>query len=127
MVANVHVWRKLVEQIVGGIADEAMQRRAWLGSGPEVSSPDEMINGLLGDAEIEHFLNRSDNGLNEQQSEAGWRLVRLVSEFSKQLPHYPQFPDPMKIIDDPGWIEIRGAAAHFAEILSRRGAGHASE
>ena len=84
MTVDLNVWRELVKQAVGAIADEGFQRRAWFGIGPEEPSPDEDICQFLGDAAIEDFLNRSDTGLNGPQTEAGRHLVKLMHQLLAQ-------------------------------------------
>lgn len=77
-------WRKVVQQVVSGIADEETQRRAWFGVGREESSPDEDFNQFFGDAAIEEFLARKDNELNPQQLEAGRRLLEPACRRAEQ-------------------------------------------
>jgi len=108
-------WRKVVEQVVRGLADEDMQRRAWFGVGPEVSSPGEEFNAFFDDAAIEAFLARSDNGLSALQLEAGRNLVNQMLVYSERL---PECPDASEVFDDPVWSEIRRAAARFSKLLS---------
>lgn len=114
MPVDLKAWRKVVEQTVGGIADESLQRRSWFGLGPEVSSPDEEFNQLFGDAAIEEFLQRDDNGLNDLQAEAGRHLVKLMNDLLRQT---PQHIEPDDLIDDPRWQRIREAAARFSALL----------
>jgi len=116
MSVDMGTWRKVVEQIVKGIADEELQRRAWFGIGPEESSPDEMTNQFFGDAAIEEFLRRRDTRLNDLQIKSGKHLIILMNEFSKQT---PEVIDPSKAIDDPRWRQIREAAGRFSDLLSR--------
>jgi hypothetical protein len=114
MVMNLNAWRKVVEQVVGGIANEALQRRAWFGIGPEESSPDEEFCMFFDDAAIEAFLDRDDAGLDDKQVKAGKHLVKLMSELSDQTPEHIE---PEDLIDDPRWQEIRKAAALFHKLL----------
>jgi hypothetical protein len=119
MTVNISAWRKVVEQGVGGIADEREQRRAWFGIGPEESSPEETINQFFGDAAIREFLERKDSGLTDVQISAGWNLVSLMETLLKDLPKRGKFIDPSKLIDDPRWISIREVAAQFFAMLSK--------
>ncbi len=114
MAVDLKVWRKVVEDVVSGIADEALQRRAWFGVGPEESSPDEEFCQFFDDAAIEEFLDRGDTGMNEQQLKAGRHLTRLMRELSDQTPEHV---DPADLIDDPQWQKIREAAARFHTLL----------
>jgi hypothetical protein len=119
MSIDIDAWRDIVVQVVSGIADEDLQRRAWFGIGPEQSSPDEDFSQFFGDAAIEDFLKRTDNGLNDLQSEAGRHLVTLMRDLSRQTTEHIE---PANLIDDPRWKNIREAAARFSALLAAGGA-----
>jgi len=112
---DLNAWRSVVRQVVMAISDEKFQRRAWFGVGPEVSSPDEEFCKFFGDAAIEDFLKRSDNGLNKQQLDAGKHLLTLMRKLSDETPNHIQ---PSSLIDDPRWQEVREAAAQFSTLLA---------
>ncbi|HWD60179.1 MAG TPA: hypothetical protein VG308_17975 [Stellaceae bacterium] len=114
MAVDVKAWRRVVEDVVAGLADEAMQRRAWFGLGPEVSSPDDEFCMFFGDAAVEEFLERDDTGLGAGQRAAGRHLFKLMRDLSDQTPEHIE---PEALIDDPRWQEIRNAAARFAKLL----------
>ena len=114
MAIDVKAWRRVVEQTVDGLADEAMQRRAWFGLGPEESSPDEEFCMFFGDAAIEEFLEREDTGLTANQLEAGHHLVTLMRKLSDGTPDHIK---PADLIDDPRWQKVRQAAARFHKLL----------
>ena len=109
-------WRNVIKQVVDGIADESLQRRAWFGVGPEQSSPDDEFNQFFGDAAIEDFLKRDDTGLNDLQIEAGRHLTRLMRQLSKETPEHIE---PSNLIDDPRWRKIREAASRFSALLAK--------
>jgi hypothetical protein len=114
MPVDLSAWRKVIEQIVGGIADESYQRRSWFGLGPEISSPGEEFNRFFGDAAIKEFLQRDDTGLNDLQIEAGRHLVKLMHDLAKQTPEHIE---PADLIDDSRWKRVREAAARFSALL----------
>jgi hypothetical protein len=114
MAVDLKVWRTLVTEVVGELADENLQRRAWFGFGPEVSSPDDDMSAFFGDAAVEEFLDRDDTGLNETEIKAGRDLVKLMSELADRS---PEQIDPHDLIDDPRWQKIREAAARFHKLL----------
>jgi hypothetical protein len=114
MPVDLFAWRTVIQQVVDGIGDEALQRRAWFGPGPEISSPDEMFNQFFGDAAVAEFLDRNDNGLNNLQRQAGIRLTRLMRELSDQTPGHIE---ANQLIDDPRWQAIRTAAAKFLALI----------
>ena len=116
MTIDVPAWRRVVKSVVEGVADEAMQRRAWFGFGPEIASPGEHVDMLFGDVAIEEFLARTDTGLDELQIAAGWRLVARIEELLEEA-KAEEWMDPNYLIDDPRWRAIRTAAAEFAEGL----------
>lgn len=113
---NVTAWRRVVKGVVEGIVDEAMQRRAWFGAGPEIASPGEAVDQFFGDAAIEDFLARSDNGLDEAQTAAGRRLVALMEDLLKETKP-EEWMDPDYMIANPRWKAIRAAASEFATGL----------
>ena len=112
---NMDGWRTVIRQTVAGIADEAMQRRAWFGLGPEIDSPDETFCAFFGDAAFEEFLQRDDTDWSDTQLEAGRRLLELMQRLSDETPEHIE---PADLIDDPRWINIREAAAHLSALLS---------
>ena len=114
MAVDLDTWRNVVKQVVGGIADEALQRRAWFGIGPEVSSPDEEFCQFFDDVAIEEFLARADTGLDAKQLKAGKQLLKLMRELSDQTPEHIM---PSDLIDDPRWRKIRETAARFHKLL----------
>lgn len=111
---DVGAWRRMVEGVVRSIADDAMQRRAWFGIGPEVSSPDEAFCQFFDDAAIEEFLARGDNGLTEIQVAAGVKLMEMMDKLSRETPKSIR---PEDLIDDPRWERIRVAADEFSRLL----------
>jgi hypothetical protein len=119
MPIDLNSWRNVIKQVVDSIADENLQRRAWFGIGPEVSSPNDEFNAFFGDAAIVEFLARDDTGLNDLQRAAGRYLAQLMSDLSKQIPDYIE---PCGLIDDPRWKKIREAAARFSALLATRNA-----
>jgi hypothetical protein len=119
MPTDIRVRRRLIEQVVSGIADEGMQRRAWFGIGSEESSPDEEFNQFFSDAAVDEFLARNDTGLNEAQMKSGKRLVAMMRKLSDQTSSHMK---PEDLIDDPRWQKIRKAAAEFSALLTARSA-----
>ena len=117
MSLDVAAWKGVIKQVVGGLADEAAQRRAWFGTGPEVSSPDDDFCAFFGDVAIEDFLERDDAGLTAKQREAGLHLVSLMRALARETPTHI---DPAQLIDDPRWQRVREAAARFSASLSER-------
>lgn len=118
MSVDVRAWRKSLLDVVDSIADEELQRRAWLGSGPEEWSPDEAFCQYFGDAGAEEFLERADTGLSQDQLQAGRELTALMRQLSHETPAHIR---PADLIDDPRWREIRQSAARFRALLLKTG------
>ncbi len=114
MAVDLKNWRTVVKQVVGDLANESLQRRAWFGVGPEESSPDEDFCQFFGDAAVEEFLDRRDAGLSHEQREAGRYLLQLMREIAAQL---PQHVEPASLIDDPRWEKVRKAAQRFHQLI----------
>jgi hypothetical protein len=118
MPVDMRAWRKALFEVVDSIADEELQRRSWLGSGPEEWSPDEAFCQYFGDAGAEEFLGRTDTGLSQRQIEAGRELTALMRQLSDETPAHIK---PADLIDDPRWRKIREAAARFRVLLLKTG------
>jgi hypothetical protein len=116
MTVDINVWRQRVKEVVEGIADEALQRRAWFGAGPEEYTPAEAVEMFFGNAAMEEFLARADNGLDDAQTAAGWRLFTLMDSLTRGT-KAEHWTDPSYLIDEPRWKVIRAAAAEFAKAF----------
>jgi hypothetical protein len=108
-------WKANIIGVLERIADERYQRLAWFNNHPEVSSPDELINQLLGDFQFEKFVTLNECRLCGHAHDS-------ISEFTNSLIIFcdstPQFLNPFEIIDNPSWIKIRQAAAVVLRCLS---------
>lgn len=109
-------WKSRVRSVLERIADENYQRQAWFNQHAEVSSPDELINQLLGDFRFEDFVNARDIGLSHGQRDAARKCLELLKSFCAQTPEHL---DPSKIIDDARWIKIRKAAKEVLRVLEK--------
>jgi hypothetical protein len=115
MTVDLHHWRKMLEDVVESIADEGLQRRAWLGADPEVWSPDEAFCQFFDDADDDDFLGRDDTGLSKRQIKAGLELAALMRALSDATPDHTK---PADLTDDPCWRKIRRVAARFHRLLT---------
>ena len=112
MATDFDAWRAVVVGVVGGLADEASQRRSWFGIGTEISSPAEEFNYFFSDAAVDEFVEQAM--LDDPTRLAGRYLVKLMRRLSSET---PDDIDPALMIDDPRWIEVRMAAADFLKLL----------
>ncbi len=108
------IWRGRVKQAVRGLADEAMQRRGWLGIGPEESSPTEDICQLVDDTDFEKYLDTANAGYTTKQVEAGKQLLIMIQQFPHKVRDKIK---PEELINDPRWVKIRDAAKNFLTLL----------
>lgn len=103
-------WRHVVFDAIEAVSNLDLQKRAWFGVGTEQSSPDEMINQLLGDAALEDFLRLESNDMSEEQIRVGWELLRETNLF---VDGTPDFLKPADVINDLRWVNIRMLATAF--------------
>lgn len=108
-------WRENVREAVEALADEELQRRSWLGNGPEVYDPIEAFEQFFTDADAEGFFKRSDNGLSLPLSKAFAALLVEMEQLEKigATSWHPQ-----KLVDDVRWIAVRRKAASVFQLLA---------
>jgi hypothetical protein len=102
--------RGLLKEALSLLSDEAYQRRAWLGVGPEVSSPDEMVNDLLGYLDLKAYVSAEVS----RSSLAGETEILL-----RQLGAYPEdlLLQPRMVLQDPRWEAIRDQSRKVVALL----------
>lgn len=88
-------------------------RDAWSGKSRYVSSPDEIYNSVFSDAVIDEYAD-SDLALDEVQKAAGKAFIDSIEQFDEI--GGPELPW-QEVIDHPGWLEVREAAARFLALL----------
>ncbi|RYE10243.1 MAG: hypothetical protein EOP22_05830 [Hyphomicrobiales bacterium] len=114
MSEDIVLWRQILLGVVRDLSDEPLQRRSWFGIGPEESSPDEEIAQFYGNADFERFLDRDDAGLTVGQRRVGQRLLVLIDKYVDTTSFHR---NPVDVIDDPRWKEIRTVAAEFVKEM----------
>ena len=112
-------WKNMILTVAAQISDREYQRRSWFDKGHDVSSPDELYNGLFDDSMIEEFLDTHAKDLTEDQRSAGRELVRQMNQYADVTPEHL---DPTTTFDDPRWENIRRSALSFVRAM-REGAG----
>jgi hypothetical protein len=108
-------WKSDLTVLIGQIADEEYQRRAWLALGPEVSSPTEMFCQLFDDLDAERFVNHLPQLASCDSLDAIRQLIsqmEIIQEADL---------DPLVLMDDPRWKAVRGYAQRAFERLKAEG------
>jgi hypothetical protein len=108
------MWGKNLLTAVQNIADEAYQRRAWFGLGPEVSSPSEVFNCLFDDTQIEDFLANPPTYASRASLA---QLARLRDAMDDLLGVDDDRAEAL--IDSAPWAEIRQIARTAADLLAK--------
>jgi hypothetical protein len=106
-------WSKRILDALRHIADAEYQRRAWLGVGPEVSSPVEVYNELFDDCRIEEFILDPPAYISGATRASLVRLERCMDELELDDSR------PAEFIDHPAWQEVRGIATQAVGYLER--------
>jgi hypothetical protein len=114
-------WKNAILAVAAQISDREYQRSSWFDKGRDVSSPDELYNGLFDDSMIEEFLKMHAKDLTENQRSAGRELVRQMNQYADVTPDHL---DPIMTFDDPRWEDIRRSALSFVTAM-REGTGGA--
>jgi hypothetical protein len=109
-------WKNIIMDFAIQVSDREYQRLSWFGKGPEVSSPDELYNGLFDDGMINEFLEKYAHDLTPEQCDAGKKLVRQMNHYAAVS---PKSLNPTDVIDDPRWEEIRQSALLFVGAMRR--------
>ncbi|MGH7033807.1 MAG: hypothetical protein ACREFL_08775 [Stellaceae bacterium] len=105
---------EIIKYELDRIADRDYQERAWFNRSPEVSSPTEMICGLLDDYSFEEGSQEPYLEISDAQRAACLRFAHLLKAFSRQ--HKGRL-DEHDVIDDPEWEKIRVAARELIKVL----------
>jgi hypothetical protein len=102
-------WRANILETVQQISDKKYQEATWLGKSEKISSPEELYCTLFDDFLFDYFLSDRDNNLSEGQLSLGAQLKDKINSFSR----IDSYQNPMEILNDPQWEEIRQTAARF--------------
>lgn len=111
---DILLWKNNIKEVVKDIADKGFQEEAWFGKGDYISSPDEVYCTLFDDFIFEDFLENNEAGLTDTQKNLGYKLVSALESYS---PKDQALAEPSKIINDPEWDRVRGAAQEFLDSL----------
>jgi hypothetical protein len=107
------IWLKVACDVLDGIADRDVLRDAWSGKSGYSTTPEEIYNEVFSDAHIDGYAD-PDLALDEAQKAAGKEFVDRMEDFDKI--GGPELPW-QEVIDHPGWIKVREAAARFLALL----------
>jgi hypothetical protein len=105
---NKEAWSRQIRRAIEHVSDRQYQEETWFGGHDRISSPAELYCQLFDDALFEKFLEEHKSKFTTGQLETGLALKQKMEEY--QL---ADNSDPHQVIDDPGWDEIRSAAADF--------------
>ncbi len=107
---NREEWIAQILDVVGDIASREYQERAWLGIGPEVSSPTEVYNQLFDDNTFDLFFEKYGATFTPFQLKAWKDLESKMEEYGQDD---EKLDDPHQVINDPEWQQVRESAACF--------------
>lgn len=112
------LWISNVRGVLERIANENYQRRVWFERDPNFSSPSEWRMELFGDNFFDDFIESEDVGLSDEQR-------TLAKSFSLLLKNYfakfdPKYADPVAVVDDPAWHQIRNKAKILLDLLPKK-------
>jgi hypothetical protein len=100
------------------IASKDYQERAWLGGGGrEISSPAEIYNELFDDYTFDLFRETYSATFTPTQLVAWDDFKTLMEKYGERV---SDNPDPNRVLDDPEWQEVRGAAARFVAAFEQK-------
>lgn len=109
-------WKDHILTALGDIADRDFQRRAWTGTGPEVSSLVEVVCGLFDDALLHEFVEKYNATLSQKVlsdvRDLDSKIKDLDTDYLNTLPI-------LDVIDSPQWIEISQIAYNLKTALEQ--------
>jgi hypothetical protein len=104
-------WMANLLEAAGGIADKKKQESRWLAVDPHAwERPEELINALFDDANLELFLTEYASTFTEEQRLAGSELRDDLNCYSDAAPGWL---DAAEVLADPRWDAIRQKASAF--------------
>lgn len=107
------IWLENACDVLDDIADANFLREAWSGKTRYLSTPTEIYNNVFSDAVIDAYAD-PDLALDEAQKAAGKAFIDSMEQFDNI--GGPELPW-QEVIDHPGWIKVREAAAKFLALL----------
>ncbi len=107
------IWLKNACSVLDAIADRDVLHDAWSGKSDYPTTPEEIYNEVFSDAIVDEYAD-PDLDLDEAQKKAGKEFVDRMRDFDKI--GGPELPW-QEVIDHPGWIKVREAAARFLALL----------
>jgi hypothetical protein len=109
-------WLARILSAVRHVASREFQERTWLGTGAEISSPEEVYNELFDDYTFDLFFEKYASTLTSDQADVWQELKSRMERYGEKM---PATPDPRKVLDDPDWQEVRESAARFVAAFER--------
>jgi len=104
------VWIENLLEAVGMIADREHQESRWLAEDALAwEKPEELIN-VIDDCVFDGFLEKYDPSFSEDQRTAAAAFRDYLSYYCDST---PGGLDPVQVLKDPKWAELRERAAAF--------------
>lgn len=103
------LWYRRLDEALGHMEDRALQARSWTGIGPEVSSMDEVINGVFDDSLLIEYIS-----LYAHSSKALAAQLRVAVD---EVPSEVLERAPQEQLDHPAWKAVRRAAGELRTAL----------
>ena len=114
---NPEEWKQNILRAVQHIGSRHYQEDSWFGKGKAVSSPEELYCELFDDYLFEEFLMSDVISLTEVQREKGNLLKEKLEKFYDIQGN--DALDPLAVIDDPRWEDIRSTARIFLAHMGK--------
>jgi hypothetical protein len=107
-------WTTNIREVLAHLSDKDYQTRAWLGVGPEVSSPEELYSQIFDDFSFSEFLKAPDIDISAEARSVGHNLLHRLDAFFNSS---SSRRSPEAVLRDPDWEEIRRLAQRFGDLL----------
>ena len=113
MALDKEIRRNDAYEVLASIADRDFLREVWSGKTRYISTPTEIYNEVFSDAFLGEYA-RPELDLDEAQKAAGKAFIDSMEHFDSI--GGPELPW-QEVIDHPGWVKVREAAARFLALL----------
>lgn len=107
------IWLRNACSVLDAIADRDVLHDAWSGKSDYPTTPEEIYNEVFSDAIIDEYAD-PELDLDKAQKAAGKAFIDSMEHFDSI--GGPELPW-QEVIDHPGWIKVREAAARFLALL----------
>jgi len=110
-------WLRSLVEMAAEVADKESQEKRWLAPDRHAwEHPDELVNQLFDDGQIDLFLEQHSSLLNDEQR---FTAIAFRNTFGEYADSTPAFEDPSTVLADPKWEGVRRKAAAFVAACRR--------